>query len=54
LVSQVASFAINQVEAAACAALKTATDGIPVCKITDFIASVSGDFWDLMQNTPSS
>jgi len=42
------------VEGAACAALKTAADGIPVCKITNFVASITGDFWDLGQNTPSS
>jgi hypothetical protein len=54
LVTSVASYAIKEVEQAACAALTTAADGIPVCKIVNFIASITGDFFDLGQNTPSS
>jgi hypothetical protein len=50
----VASYAIKSIEADACAALQIAADGIPVCKIVNFIASISGDFWDIAQNTPSS
>ena len=60
--SAVASYAITKVESAACDALKDAaisytfkiTDGIPVCKIVKFVAKVTGNFWDLGQNTPSS
>jgi len=50
----VASYAISAVEDSACEAIKGAAGGIPVCKIVSFLASVSGDFFDLLQNTPSS
>lgn len=53
-VSSVASYAMNEVEQDACEALTDAADGIPVCRIVKFIASVTGDFFDLFQNTPSS
>jgi len=52
--SAVASYAISSVEATACEALTDAADGIPVCKIVNFVSDVTGDFWDLGQNTPSS
>jgi hypothetical protein len=43
----VASYAIKSVEADACEALTVAADGIPVCKVVNFVSSVTGDFWDL-------
>jgi hypothetical protein len=43
----VASYAINSVESDACEALTAAADGIPVCKVVDFVASVTGDFFDI-------
>jgi hypothetical protein len=45
--SAVASYAISSVKADACDALTAAADGIPVCKVVDFVSSVTGDFWDL-------
>jgi len=38
---------MNEVEQDACEALTDAADGIPVCRIVKFIASVTGDFFDL-------
>ena len=52
--SAVGSYAITEVKKDACDALTTAADGIPVCKIVHFVAEISGDFWDVGQNTPSS
>ena len=52
--SAVASYAVKYLENDACEALTAAADGIPVCKIVNFVAEISGDFWDLGQNTPSS
>jgi len=51
--ADVASYALNYVEDAACEAVKAAYH-IPVCKVIKFFSSLTAAFWDVLQNTPSS
>ena len=51
----IASYAVTYIEGAACDAVRAAADGIPVCKITKFVADLFSDFFDdLGNNAPSS
>ncbi len=49
-----ATYALNYAEDAICDAVEAAADGIPVCGIVEFFAVITGGFWDIGQNTPTS